>query len=101
MKVEEEGDYTYLYTVTTRMTPPFINPFTAPTCKISGLKDARTDTPANSRIFRSYDTPTFNIMHFDENPFKRHCEKKTKSFKGFKFRCFIGRFQMTSWQWRG
>ena len=28
-------------------------------------------------------------------------KKKTKRLKGFKFRTFMGRFQTTSWQWRG
>ena len=28
-------------------------------------------------------------------------KKKTKRLKGFKFRTFIGRSQVTSWQWRG
>ena len=52
-------------------------------------------------IIRSYNTSTFNHKHFDENPFTCQCEKKTKSLKGFKFRTFIGRFQVTSRQWRG
>ena len=40
MEVGEEGDYHC--TVTTGMTLALINPFTAPACKISGLKSAYT-----------------------------------------------------------
>ena len=58
------------------------NPFTAPACNISGLKDAQC-------VFRSYDTSTFNAVSFDENPFASQCEKENKMLKGFKFRNFI------------
>ena len=40
-------------------------------------------------------------MRFDKNPFTGQCKKKTERLKGFKFRTFMGRFQMTSWQRRG
>jgi len=49
-------------------------------------------------IFRSYNTSTFSVMPFDENPFTRQCGKekrKEKRLKGFKFLTFIGRFQVT------
>ena len=32
---------------------------------------------------------------------KASAKKKTERLKGFKFCTFIGRFQVTSWQWRG
>ena len=41
-------------------------------------------------------TSIFNAMCFDKNPFTCECEKEDK--KSFKFRTFLGRFQMTSWQ---
>jgi len=49
-------------------------------------------------VFRSSDTSTFNAMSFDENPFTGQCEKEDKMLKGFKFRNFIGCFQVTVWQ---
>ena len=38
----------------------------------------------------------FNAMRFDENYFTCQSEKEDK--KAFKFRTFMGRFPMTSWQ---
>ena len=54
-----------------------INPFTAPACKISGLKDARTLLC----MFRSYIISTFSAMHLDENPFACQYEKKKEEKK--------------------
>ena len=50
---------------------------------------------ANS-IFSGPVTSIFNAMRLDENSFTCECEKEDK--KVFKFRTFMGRFQMTSWQ---
>ena len=72
-----------------------LNPFTAPACKIFGLKDGRA---CRQDIFRSYNPSTFNAMRFDENPFTRQREKEIKRLKDFRFRTFIGRFQVTPWQ---
>ena len=52
-------------------------------------------------IFRSYNTSTFSAVPFDESPFTWQCQKETKMLKSFKFRNFIGCFQVTSRQWRG
>ena len=100
------------------------DPFTARVCKITRLKDARRRLQSvhcsqysqyiavstvstlhggacSQYIFRSGNLSTFNAMRLDENPFTCQCEKEKKRFKGFKFRTIIGRFQLTSWQWRG
>ena len=64
-------------------------------CKNVWLKDAWT--PAYKHyIFKSYNTSTFSAMHSDAS-----AKKKTKGLKGFRFCAFIGRFQVTSWQWKG
>ena len=76
----------------------WFNPFTAPACKISGLKDARTRLQT---VYFGPTTSSFNAMCFEENSFICQCEKKkeTETVKGFKFGTFIaGRFQVTSWQ---
>ena len=51
-----------------------VNPFTAPVCKMSGLKDHETVSPANSK-FLSCNTSTFNAMRLDEDPFTCQCKK--------------------------
>ena len=53
-------------------------------------------------IFLSCNTSVFNAMPFDGDPFTCQCEKEDtqKRLKGFKFRTLMGRFEMTSWQWR-
>ena len=61
----------------------YFNPFAAPACKISGLKDART-------LLHTAHYPVlwcihFQCYHFDEN-----------WLKGLTFCSFIGRFQVTS-----
>ena len=56
--------------------PIIINPFTAPACKISGLKDARTRL--KNSIFSGLRTnllKKFSAMCFDENPFTSQCKK--------------------------
>ena len=47
------------------------NPFTAPACTVSGLKDGRMhlQTVYFPVIFWSCNTSTLNAMHFDKNPF--------------------------------
>ena len=59
-----------------------INPFTAPACQISGLKD------------------TSSAMRPDENPFTSQREKGDKRAYSFKFRTFMCCFRMIL-QWRG
>ena len=56
-----------------------INPFTAPACKISRLKDAWTCLK-NRTFSWSYHTSTFNAMRFDDNPFT-HQYKKEKGLR--------------------
>ena len=55
--------------VTTR-----INPFTAPCCKTSGLKDGLMRL--QEFIFRSYRPSTFNAVRFDQNPFTLLVQKR-------------------------
>ena len=74
-----------------------INPFTAPAYKISGLKDARTHL--RNSLFSSPVT-SFSVMRLGENLLRSQCEKE-KRLKDFKCCTFIGRFEVTSWQWRG
>ena len=64
-----------------------INSFTAPACKIPGLKDARTHL--------SYTTSTFSAMRFNKNAFTCQCEtlRRKKRLTGFGFCSFIGRFR--------
>ena len=66
------------------------NPFTAPACKISGLKDARTRLQTVP-YFRSY-TPAFNAVRFDNNPFTCQCETEDKKAKGFRILFFYWSF---------
>ena len=77
------------------------NPFTAPACKIFGLKAART------HLQRVY-CPVGPITHLLSVLWVwmkilslAGAKNKIKRLKGFKFRPFTGRFQVTSWQWRG
>ena len=55
--------------------------FTAPVCKISGLKDALT-CPQMVYIFSGTVTLTFSAMCFDENPFTYHCYQCEKEWTG-------------------
>ena len=67
-----------------------VNPFTAPACTISGLKDSRTHL--QTVIFSGpVNTLTFNAIRFNKNPFTCQCGKKTKRLKGFTR-------PITSWQ---
>ena len=59
--------------------PPKLNPFTAPACKMSGLKvDGH---PRKQSVFWLYVTSTLNAMRFDENPFTCRCEKEKEKKK--------------------
>ena len=77
-----------------RTLAPFNRSHTAPTCNISGLKDAQS----------KFSGPITNLLPMVCVFMKilaRQCEnkKQTKRLKSFKFRTFIaGRFQLTSWQ---
>ena len=53
-----------------------INPFTAPACTISGLKDAQTYL--QTVYFLVLQQSTFNVILFDENAFTCQCEKDDK-----------------------
>ena len=96
---EEEKKYIYIEA----QNHSEFNPFTAPACKISQAEWC-TDQPANN-IFSGPIIFIFNAMRFDENPFtyqyKKKKKRRKKRLKGFTFRSFTGRFQVTSWQWRG
>ena len=65
------------------------NPFTAPTCKISGMNDEGTRLQSLFSVLKY----VFSDLRFDAS-----AKKKTNRLKGFKFRTFRDRFQMTSWQ---
>ena len=43
-------------------------------------------------------TSSFNGVRFDGDPFTCQCKKEDKKLGGFKFRTFMGRFQMTPLQ---
>ena len=70
-------------------------PFTAPACRISGLKDAGT------RLQTVY-FPILRLLLMLRVVMKvlsnASAKKETKRLKGFIFRTFAGRFQVTSWQ---
>ena len=73
-----------------------INPFTAPDCTISGLKDAGTRLqtvyfPVLQHIYCQYYVLMKIFSHAS-------AKQKTKRLKGFTFCSFIGRFQVTSCQ---
>ena len=65
----------------TQLCTPQLNPFTAPACKISGLKD----------------TPCVSVKILSHHSAKN----KAETVKRFEFCTFIGRFQVTSWQRKG
>ena len=52
------------------------NPFTAPACQISGLKDARMRM--QTVYFQSCNSSTSNVLNFDENGFTCQSEKEDK-----------------------
>ena len=68
------SDYISNYTSYTAVS---VNPFTAPACKMSGLKDARTCLHAGS-IFSGPVTSNFNAACFYGDPFIRLFEKEDK-----------------------
>ena len=55
-----------------------LNPFTAPACKISGLK--KHTTHVKEDIFRPYNKSTFNSIRFDEKPLKKKGGKMASGF---------------------
>ena len=55
-----------------------INPFTAPALTFLGWK--MHGWPAYSIFFQIYNTPTFSVMRFDENP--STCQSKNGDRKG-------------------
>ena len=67
------------------------NPFTAPACKISGLKSAHIHT-SRHYIWWSCNKSAFSTVHFGRNPFKSFEQRAQKSLNGFKFGTFIGCF---------
>ena len=56
-----------------------LNPFTAPTCKISRLKDAQTRL--ETVYFPGPITPTFNAVHFDDVLSHASAQKRKLKFK--------------------
>ena len=63
------------------------NPFTAPACKISGLKDARTHL--KNSIFSGPIASPFSVMRFGENPLQGQCEKENKKAERFQILHFL------------
>ena len=66
------------------------NPFTAPTCNISGLKDVGTRLPT---AYVSVLQHLLSMLCVSMKIFSHaSVKKKTETIKGFKFYTFIGRF---------
>ena len=55
----------------------------------------------NLYIFLSYNIYFSMLSVLMKILSRASAKKKTKGIKGFTFRTFMGRFQMTSWQWSG
>ena len=55
-----------------------INPITASDCSISGLNDAARTRLQTVYFPVLYNTSTFSVVCFDENPFTRQLKKKKK-----------------------
>ena len=92
--------HTNMYTKTDQFS--ILNPFTAPACTISGLKDARTRLQFfYIPTYMLHNTSTFSVMRHDENLFTCQCKKEDKKAYCFKFRTFMCCFQMIPWQWWG
>jgi len=72
------------------------NPFTSPACKTSGLKSAHIHA-SKQYIFRSI-TNLISILCVLMKILSHANAKKRKKLDDFKFRTFIVRFQVTSWQ---
>ena len=72
--------------------PININPFTAPSCKLSGLKDERK-RPQNG-IFSGLITNLFSVLCVSMKILSHaSAKKKTKRLKDVKFPTFIGLFK--------
>ena len=75
---------------------PSLNPITAPACKISGLKDARTRL--KNSIFSGPITHLLSMLCVVIKVLSHaSAKRKQNGLKGFKFPTFIGHFQATSW----
>ena len=70
------------------------NPFTAPACKISRLKDARR------RLQTVYSGPVTQPSVLCDLGWKSFYMPMRKRLQGFRFQTLIGRFHVTSWRWR-
>ena len=83
-----------------------INPFTAPACKISGLKSARIHA-CKQCIWWSCYKSTFSTVHFDRSPVRCSCEGGKKALIKLMISslAFLSvAFWVTvrqAWQWRG
>ena len=78
-----------------------LNPFTAPACKISGLKSAHMHA-RKQYLWWSYNKFAFNTVHFDRSPFRCSLDGGKKSLNDFEFGTFTGRFPNDSErQWKG
>ena len=86
----------YLLRCSLLITLVTLTPFTAPACKISGLKEARMHLQT---VFSGPIAYLLSVLHGLMKILSHSgATKKTKRFKGFKFGTFIGACQMTSWQ---
>ena len=68
----DDDDDDYYYSILTPTLPKTVK---FPGSKIHGHT-------CKQYIFRSFNTFTFNAMHFDENPFMYQCEKDDKQAEG-------------------
>ena len=92
--ITDVGEDTALYKINNNI---YINPLTAPACKISGLKDAWTHLRTVYLPFLRHLSSVLCVSM----KILLSAKKKTEAIKGFKFYTFIGCFQVTSWQWWG
>ena len=68
-----------------------LNPFTAPACKLSGLKRARKHA-CKQHIWWTYNNSTSSAVPFGRRPSMCSCEEGKKSLNDLESRTSIGRF---------
>ena len=77
-----------------------VNPFTAPACKISGLKNAHVYT-CKQYTWWSYNKST---VHFGKGPFTCSHEGGKQALMASNVALLLGVFRVTArraWQWKG
>ena len=70
--------------LTPSLPSPSLYNFRAERCREgTPLQTVFSGRPYKQCLFRSYETSTFNTMHFDQIPFTHQCEKEDKQTEGF------------------